>query len=258
MPHFSNLRDGEVTEFKRIVAKLFSAEDIRKINKEPRLARVMYDAYQQDPVSRLIHDVYNPTSDVLEAAKSRCAEKGIEFNKLHWIGIEQAPDFDTNDPETVVVLDITLDTPQATFEFAWGWAVEGQEGSWRWKGMLSDIDKLRLLEGSEEFQPFTRRWRRIKLNTNVGKKPVDVRSPQASPGIALIFVAAQHPARVKAIDYEKRFGWYVPGLECTTPDGGPWQYVPYVGFICGDRRVLLDADWYDDGDGGLAVPVLRE
>lgn len=210
------------------------------------------------PTFRLIHEVYNPTADILEAVKARCAEKGIEFEKLRWIGTEQAPDFDPRDPETVVVLNVTLDTLQATFEFAWEWAKDGQENSWRWEGMLSDPGKLRLLEGSKEFQPFTLRWRRIKLNANVGKKPIDVRSPQTSPGVALIFVAAQHPQRVKATDYEKRFGWFVPGLACTAPDYEPWQSVPCVGFSRDNRQVWLNADWFDSGYGYLAVPVFRE
>lgn len=99
----------------------------------------------EQPEFKLVHGVYNPVADVLDAFKSRCATEGIDFDKFRWIGTEQAPDFDLKDPETVVVLDATLDTLQATFEFAWAWAVEGQEDSWRWEGMLSDPGKLRLL-----------------------------------------------------------------------------------------------------------------
>jgi hypothetical protein len=115
------------------------------------------------------------------------------------------------------------------------------------------------LQGSEAFQPFTLRWRRIKLNTNVGKKPIDVRSPETSPGAVLVLVAAQHPARVKATDYKTRFGWFTPGLECTSPGLWPWQYVPCVGFGRGDRQVELNVRCYVDGyDDYLAVPVFRE
>ena len=149
------------------------------------------------PEFKLVHSVFNPAADVLEALKTRCVERGIDFGRFSWAGSQEAISF-TDDPEEVVVLDVTLDTLQETFEFAWEWAKDGQDGSWRWEGLLSKPDRLRLLEGSDTFVPYMLRWRRIKLNTNIGKKPEDVRNPKMSPGVALVFVAAQHPARVKA------------------------------------------------------------
>lgn len=207
---------------------------------------------------KLVHGVFNPAADVLEATMLRLAEKGFPVDQFTWIGPKEAPDFDLRDPETVVVLDVTLGTLQETLEFAWDWAVEGQEDSWRWEGLETIPDKLRLLEGSEAFQSMTLRWRRIKLNVNVAKAPKDVRDPKSSPGLALILVAAQHPQRVKVIDYEKYFGWYIPGLECTAPGNEPWRGVPYVDFDRGDRQVRLGADWYEYSNDDLAVPVLRE
>lgn len=40
------------------------------------------------------------------------------------------------------------------------------------------------------------------------------RNAELSPGCALLFLAAEHPVRIKAIDYETRRGFYVPGLKC--------------------------------------------
>lgn len=210
------------------------------------------------PELKLVHGVYNAAADIYENFKTRCSEKGVDVAQFKWKSPEQAPDFDPNDPETVVVLDMTLGSLQETFEFAWEWVKDGQESDWRWDGLSTDADKLRLLDGSDAFEAYILRWRRIKLNTNVGKKPIDVRSVQTSPGLALLFVAAQHPARVKATDYEKRFGWFIPGLECTTPDGEPWRFVPYVCFGRDDRQVKLYASWYDISSADLSVPVFRE
>jgi hypothetical protein len=209
--------------------------------------------------TKLVHGVFNPAADVLEASMLRLAEKGFTVDQFTWIGPKEAPDFDPRDPETVVVLDVTLGTLQETFEFAYEWAAEGQEnGGWRWDDLNTDPDKFRLLQGSEAFKPMTLRWRRIKLNANVGKKPIDMRSPDTSPGAVLVLVAAQHPARVKATDYKTRVGWCVPGLECTAPDDGPWQGVPCVSFDLGARQVKLSAFWYDYSHGYLSVPVFRE
>jgi len=102
------------------------------------------------------------------------------------------------------------------------------------------------------------RWRRIKLNANIAKAPKDVRDQKTSPGLALVFVAAQHPGRIKATDYKTRFGWYVPGLECTVHGGEPWRYVPCVRWPRGDAHVELDARWRSNDFSHSSVPILRE
>lgn len=217
--------------------------------------------------SNLIHSVFNKTSDVLAAFKARCAAKGIDFGKFAWVGSEAAPEFDPNDPETVVVLDATLDTLQNTFEFAWAWTKDGQEDGWRYEGMLSDANKLRLLSDDRddmaegdgpEFKSWTIRWVRIKLDTNVGKRPIDVRKVEASPGCALLFMSAEHPERIKATDYETRYGFWLPGLKCTAPGGDAWRSVPDVRFDGDDRQVELHSFWNDSSNVYLAVPSFRE
>lgn len=215
----------------------------------------------------LIHSVFNTTESVLAAFKARCLAKGVDLTKFSWIGSEVAPEFDPEDPETVVVLDATFATLKQTLEFAWEWTKDGQEDSWHWEGMVSDASKLRLLSDNRkdnakgdgaDFMPWTISWCRIKLDTNVGKKPADVRDPKTSPGCALLFMSAEHPARVKATDYETRFGFFLPGLKCTAPGGEAWRRVPCVDFYRDDRQVELNA--YPDGSsyGHLAVPCFRE
>lgn len=209
------------------------------------------------PEFRLIHGVFTPQSDVLAAFKSRCAVKGIDFSKFEWIGPAPSPLSFTDDPEVAVVLDATLGTLQQTFEFAWEWTVDGQDAKWRWEGMDSDPEKLVLLDGLE-FRPWTLRWVRIKLDANVGRKPTDVRNAETSPGCALLFMGAEHPERIKATDYKKRFGFWLAGLKCTAPGGELFRNVPYASFHRGTRQVGLDSHWGDISGPGLAVPVLVE
>jgi hypothetical protein len=217
--------------------------------------------------AELIHGVFNKTTDVLAAFKARCAAKGIDFGQFSWVGSEQAPEFDPNDPETVVVLDATLYTLKDTFEFAWAWTADGQEKRYRWEGVVTDAKKLRLLSDDREddaegdgpeFKSFTLRWVRIKLDTNVGKKPCDVRDPKVSPGCALLFMSAEHPERIRATDYETRFAFWLPGLKCTVPGGDAWRDVPHVNFDGEDRRVWLSSLWDGSSYGSLAVPSFRE
>jgi len=206
----------------------------------------------------LVHGVFNTTDNVLAAFKARCAVYCIDFDKFSWIGSETAPEFDPNDPETVVVLDATFDTLQDTFEFARAWMEIGQEKSSCWDGMDSDPEKLALLDGLE-FAPYTLRWVRIKLDTNVGSKPIDVRNAKASPGCALLFMSAEHPERIKATDYETRFGFWLPGLKCTAPDvEASWRDVPCVRFSRDVRLVELSSFWDGVPYGNLAVPCFRE
>ena len=225
----------------------------------------MLKAMRELPEFHLVHGVFNKQDDVFAALKERCAAKGIDFGRFSWdwqgrAAVEdreawQAPEFDPDDPETVVVLDATLDTLQNTFEFAWVWTGDGQDKRRRHVWMKSDAEKLALLDGLE-FKPWTLRWVRIKLDTNVGKKPVDVRDPKCSPGCALLFMSAEHPARIKAIDYKKRYGYWLPGLKCTVPLIKQWQAVPYV--ICDHgTRVGLDAYWDVGSLAHLAVPSFR-
>jgi hypothetical protein len=225
------------------------------------------------PEFRLIHGVFSTTVDVLAAFKARCAAKGIDFGRFTWVGrngdnhSEHAPEFDSNDPETVVVLDATLETLQNTFEFAWEWTIDGQDDKWRWDGMISDQKKLRLLSDDRpddaegdgpDFKPWTLSWKRIKLDTNVGSKPIDVRDPKSSPGCALLFMSAEHPARIKATDYKTRYGFWLPGLKCTSPGVKRWQYVPFVLFNRDHRQVRLHSDPHDNSGGILSVPSFRE
>lgn len=266
MARLAKIEKGRWDQFDRMVSGTVSAEEISKLVQHPDVWDMMLERMRQHPAFKLIHGVFNTQVDVLAAFKARLAEKGIDFGRFSWVGPEAAPDFDPDDPETVVLLDATLDTLKATFEFAWEWMQDGQEANWRWPGMVSDADKLRLLSDERpdeaegdgtDFQPWTLSWRRIKLDTNIGEKLEDVRNAK-SPGCALLFMSAEHPARIKATDYKTRFGFWLAGLKCTAPGEGPWRSVPRVDLRLDLREVRLGASPCDGASGRLAVPSLRE
>lgn len=264
----SHLSGTQIIEFVGRLGRFgLTPERVAKLAGDDDLTKEWVGKLDELSAFRLIHGIYNPTVDVLTAFKARCAQEGIDFGKFLWVGSEQAPEFDPNDSEMVVVLDATLDTLQNTFEFAWEWTVGGLDGKWRWDGMISDAKKLRLLsdnrpddaEGDgDDFKPWTLTWRRIKLNTNVGKKPIDVRDPKSSPGCALLFVSAEHPARIKATDYKTRFGFWLAGLKCMAPGENAWQSVPYVYFSLDYRQVGLYSSQRIDSGDDLSVPSFRE
>jgi hypothetical protein len=218
------------------------------------------------PEFRLVHGVFNRPEDVLAAFKARCAARRYaNFGKFSWLGSEQAPDFDPNDPETVVVLDATLDTLQHTFEFAWEWMAAGQDSISSW-GIVSDPRNLRLLSDDRDnkaegdgpdFKPWTLSWRRIKLDTNIDMAPRHVCN-QERPGCALLWMCAEHPERIKATDYKKRFGFWLAGLKCRASGENIWSGVPRVDLKLFDRQVMLTMGQYDDADSYFAVPSFLE
>jgi len=267
MARLATLQKGQWDQFDRTLnATDLTAEEVIKLNKHPDVLKLMLATMRDQPVFRLIHGVFNKQDDVLASFKARCAAKGIPFTYFSWISSETPPDF-TDDEEVVVVLDATLATLRYTFEFAWQWTVDEQEYEWRDEDMVSDSKKLRLLSDDREddadgdgieFRPWTLAWRRIKLNTNIGKKPIDIRDPKSSPGCALLFMSAEHPVRIKAVDYKTRFCFQLPGLKCTVRSEGRWLSVPCVFFRCECREVRLDSIGYGSSHGSLAVPVYLE
>lgn len=201
-------------------------------------------------MQNLVHGVFNTTIDVLVAFKVRCAEKGIDFGKFSWVGSEQAPKFDPKDPETVVVLDATLDTLAETVDFAWEWTADMQKSARRTDNMMRlNHNKLRLRsderyadaqgDGSE-FVPYILKWVRIKLDTNVGEVLYRALDEKESPGCALLFMAAQHPERIRAIDHKNRFAFWLPGLKRRAPgEFQVWSYIPIVSYDQIDGTVHL-------------------
>lgn len=198
----------------------------------------------------LVHGVFNTTVDVLAAFKARCVEKDIDFDKFSWIGSKLAPDFDPDDPETAVVLDVTLGTLADTVDFAWAWTADLQKTSRRTDNMMSvDHNKLRLRSDKRyadahgdgpEFTPYKLRWVRIKLDTNVGEVLYRALDEKESPGCALLFMAAQHPERIRAIDHKNRFGFWLPGLKRRAPgELQVWSYIPIVSYDQIDGTVHL-------------------
>lgn len=263
----SRLTGTQIIEFVDRLGRFgLTPERVAKLAGNYEMTRRWVGKLDELPAIHLVHGVFNKQDDVLAAFKARCVAKGIDFGNFSWGGPETAPDFDPNDPETAVVLDATLDTLQSTFEFAWEWMKDGQVEVNRSDGMLSDQKKLRLLSDERDdkaegdgadFKPYTLHWVRIKLDTNVGKKPGDVRNSK-SPGCALLFMGAEHPERIKATDYEKRFNFWLPGLKCTAPDGRGWRYVPCVSFYRSNRQVRLCSHPHGHFYASLAVPSFRE
>lgn len=201
----------------------------------------------------LAHGIFNASSSVLENALRHLKAKGYDPSQFTWIGPEICPFNYTDDPEVVIVLDITLGTLEETFEFAYTWAATGQRMS-RWVQFEAGNLKIRILKGAEPFQPFTLRWRQIDIGTNMNRKPCEIRDPKRSPGVALILMLAEHPLIAR-----QTFRWghlaelYLTGLEWTDDEsdsvrlyGMSWNKVPCLEIHSASGGIRLVGYWNDD------------
>lgn len=203
-----------------------------------------------------VHGVFSKTDHVVVALKTWLASKRIDLGRFAWFTPEKAPDF-TEDPEVAVVCDLSFGTLKETFESAWEWAVSGQRTGWRARVTPSDEEMLTTLDGIP-FRPWTMGWRRIKLDAHVNKRPRDVRSARTSPGCAMLFMAAQHPVRIRKTDYRTRFGLWLPGLKCTAPLERPLHSVPLIAYDGKGQAIELGTNFHGESDACLAVPVYLE
>ena len=228
MTRLAEISKGFWDQFDRLVSGTLSAEELKKLVVNPWLWELMLKTLRTHPRRNLVHGVFNKGAVVLKAFHARCIEMEIDYNRFSWKTGGRPPEFDPNDPEIVVVLEATLGSLRQTFDFAWEWIKDVHETQEREPELSSNPRFLESLR-SIEFAPWTIAWRRIKLNANLGKNPIDCSEAEASPGCALLFVAAQHPEWIKQAD---GIGIRGPGLWLLglAYDGGlkvPYLYKQY-------------------------------
>lgn len=228
-----------ITAYHRFCAFGGTASRFKELLKNDDLMKWWVGRLEEFPPFRLIHDVFSPTTEVLSSFRERCTTKNIDFGRFSWIGSKTPPEFDRNDPYTVVVLDVTLDTLHSTFTFAWEWVIDEQEGVQALNTVDSRSQYLRLLRPPagpywyhsrqrkpppppkpKLIEPYTLWWRRIKLDVHIDQSPLTFREANSSPGCALLFLMAEHPAWVKdMIERKKTYrGLWLPGLAYDGPE----------------------------------------
>lgn len=152
-------------------------------------------------------------NNILEDFRRRIADAELGSLDFRWVGPTEAPSSDTGD--AVVVLEPTFRNLEETARFAWTWSQTKFARSFT----SLHPGNLRLRAGAT-FQPLTLSWWRIRLDTYREQIPAAVLEavPGEWPGLAILFVAAEHPDRVRA--GRRRFGdqWLAGGLEYSTPE----------------------------------------
>lgn len=204
-------------------------------------------------------------SDQLALVRQRNKERGWGFTEDDFTSLREDVPAWPEEKLCAVVLDVSLDTIQRTFEQGWHFTAKAQEelgaGKWRWDEIKSDSKHLRFLQGIE-FQPNTLQWRVVDLGANWDKKngirPKDVRNPKNSPHSAILWAASYFPKWIQAMDGVNIPYVWIPGYELTIPVYGPWSNVPCLFWHRGTRKVRLYARSSGNADPFWAVPRLWE
>jgi hypothetical protein len=115
-------------------------------------------------------------------------------------------------------------------------------------------DSVSVIDGAH-FEPWSLQWRRIRLNAHKGSCCAEVRDPNLSPGNALIYLAAQHPERIRSIDNHTRLSYWLPGLQCTAPHGGKWRLSPRISYFPDIKKVRLEAAWSGEVSAQHCNPI---
>lgn len=141
----------------------------------------------------------------------------------------QVPRWPNGDLQAIV-LDISLDSVQATFDEAWYCHKLFEPESWRWYYTRSDAEHLRLIEGLTHQRGL--RWQVIDFGCHRNRRPVDVRNPKNSPSSAVLWAGVYFPRWVRAQKSPSRVPYtLISGYELSIPDvvgseGSFWTYVP--------------------------------
>lgn len=195
----------------------------------------------------------------LELVRQRNADRTWGFTDEDFTKLGEPPAWPSG-RLSAVVLEVSLDTVQKTFEEAWHFTKACQPDNWRWPEVKSDPKLLRLLSGIQHQHGL--RWRVVDLAANWDKRdgirPRDVRNPQTSPHCAILWGASYFPKWVRAMDGMNVPYVWIPGYELCVSGDPEWSGVPSLGWVRDDRRVRLGTGRCGARNGRWAVPEFRE
>ena len=224
------------------------------------------DAYQRIIEGRfdepsLIHGMFVSPEAQIANMRGWNLEHGLGYIDAYFVEAEEAARQLTwpEDRLVVHVLVPYAETVDATLETLWTIASGLQPNNWRWDGMKSGPENLRLLDGIEHKPGL--RWEAIDLGANWdpkdGIRPMDVRGPNSAHA-GILAAAAHFPKWVQAMDGEKVPYVWLPGYQVNVAGEAPWRRVPYLGWDSVLRKVNLHALWKDHRFYKWACPVVRE
>ncbi|MFH1253601.1 MAG: hypothetical protein V1664_04720 [Candidatus Uhrbacteria bacterium] len=271
MSHFSNLRDGELTELKRIMGEFFTAEQGRKINQNPGIMKAMFDTAMLDPVFRLIHGIWSPLDDVVAMAREYEGVTGdmidIMLAKARDRGLFEL--FEAELPKSRLLAPVIVSNREsvpATLLFGRALMRTAHSEKYsEWDAAYAngvDDKRIKLIEGARTFVPNELALHIVDFGANWNRRDGTVLAEVQQKQIGHLadfeplFAASQHPEWVRQMDGEKIPYAIMAALLLSVPDYDEWSLSP--GVWRGGGRAELSGDYVDCRFYERAMPVRRE
>ncbi len=247
--------DEQYGKLQRRVSDLVRRVDQGTIGYDHTMERIQAILEGRGYEGDLLHGMFASPDAQLRMAKQRNLERGWGFTDEDFASLGPAPSWLTDNRLVVVILDISLDSIEQTFEEAWDAVKGAHPANWRWPELKSDKESLRLLSGNHKRGL---RWQVVDLGANKNARPIDVRNPKTSPSSALLWMAFYSPKWIQSMNGTDVPYVWIPGYEATISGYGAWTSMPLLFWDADDRKVELYADFSGYRNEKWAVPVLRE
>lgn len=271
MASLFSLQVGEFDEFKRILAGKVSAEDARKISKNPKVLEAMEKAMREHEAFRLRHGLWTSLAEVIETTKAwpglldRFGEKGFALALEEFNDSPRRKRFEAEQEKSPLVQAVVvpyLGSVPETFLYARARMMNAFGKDYdEWKEAYAhgvDDQRVQLLPEA------TNRTECIRIevvdfgahvNSKDGFVPKDVRGKDSAHA-AVIYAASQNIAWVRQMDGSKVPYALAGGYRLNVPSHREWTDLPSV-WRLGDQA-RLNGDWYDDRYHTHTLPVLWE
>lgn len=197
-----------------------------------------------------------------------------QFNVLHWDNILTEEEIDAVDTSSdhvqsvddLEILYVDFGSAEKNIEMWWRVLVANQPNNWRWDGLKTDPENLRLTPNTKAYEPGIHR---VRINLVAHWEPENGRTidevreqaKQTDEILAHAEVLAAyglHAALLQEQDGENLPYADMPGFQATVPGREAWAHVPYLFWNRDDRKVQLSAFWSGSRPQYWAAPVVRE
>ncbi len=201
------------------------------------------------------------TADVLRAFVARNNERGWGFTREQISTLEVSMPADAvSRLDDMSSLEIWLGDLPTTFEELWAWNVHVHGSAWRYDGLKSDSQHLRLLDPEQSYSSqLSARWVKLDITANRGQTSEDIDDSMGYPGLAVLAAAALQPIWLPAIDRDGLLGVWLFGLLAMIPGEHAWRNVPLLFWDHGSHdEVGLHARWSGHRRRDCTVPVFKK
>jgi hypothetical protein len=250
MTHLNTLTFDENARFLRRLSHAgFSTDTIREVIRHQDLAKAMLDAVLRQTSHLLVHDLFTPPKQQIEAIARWNHAFGWGLPDRAFLKVKCAiPNWPKDQLTALVLVPYLTDKKdhngnavsgiERTFHELWKCAKSRQDAGWRYEGLCeTNPGYLYLLKGARHRPGL--RWEIIDLESHRNKRPCSARSAISSPHAGILAAAALHPTWIKSMDGGKVPYVWIPGYEIRSRGLRSKIEIPGLSYAAAERKIRL-------------------